>query len=187
MIKEYKMQKHKKTYIISLIIGTILIFDQLSKWYVTQHFFDFESTLSFTDWLISFSLPQYPFESKEITSFFNIVMVWNKGISFGLLGYAGDWMVYLLIALTLGIVGFLFYMMKNTKQCFAVFSIAMIIGGALGNIWDRLRFGAVADFIDFHYQGMHYPAFNIADACITSGVVLYLFFTLLNKEKGTIA
>lgn len=167
--------------LVGFVVSIILILDQVSKWFVTEKFFGFENPVSFWNWIVAFGMERRPFESVEITNFFNMVMVWNRGISFGFLGYSGNWMVWFLILLTTGIVGFLFYMIKQTKNSYMIVAISLIIGGALGNIWDRLRFGAVADFLDFHYSGWHFPAFNVADACINVGVILYLIIGFLRK------
>lgn len=175
------LQKRELT---GLVVTFILVLDQVSKWWVTEKFLGFENPLSFWKWFVAFGMERRPFESVEMTSFLNFVMVWNKGISFGFFGYSGSWMVWFLTILTTAIVGFLFYMVNQAKDSYAVVAISMIIGGAIGNIWDRLRFGAVADFIDFYYQGWHYPAFNVADACITSGVVLYLIFGFIRKQEN---
>ena len=99
-------------------------------------------------------------EFVEVTGFFNLVLVFNKGAAFSFLAREGGWQTPLLIA----------------------FALAAILGGALGNAIDRLRFGYVVDFLDFHAFGWHWPAFNVADSAITVGAVLLILDGLLRRE-----
>lgn len=119
----------------------------------------------------------------EITPFFNLVMVWNKGVSFGML--AGHDQPYLLIACSLLIVGILCAWLARARFLYTAVALGTVIGGALGNVIDRLRFGAVADFFDFHLGAYHWPAFNIADAAIFIGVVLLCVEGMLAPGKKT--
>ena len=127
-------------------------------------------------------------ETGDITvlPFFNLVLVWNRGISFGMLphGMAGP---YVLVALSLVITsGFVVWLWRADHRGLAV-AIGAVIGGALGNVIDRLRFGAVVDFLDFHIGNMHWPAFNVADSAICVGIAFIiadgLFFE--PKRKGS--
>lgn len=113
---------------------------------------------------------------------FNLVMVWNRGISFGML--AEHNLPYALVALSLVIVAVLATWLRCAQERWVAFSIGLVIGGALGNVVDRLRFGAVADFFDFHVAGYHWPAFNIADASIFIGVVLLCAHSMLTKSHS---
>ena len=117
----------------------------------------------------------------EVTSFFNLVLAMNKGISFSMFSNAGP---YLLTILALGICAFIVYLIFKEKDAFTRCCLSLILGGAIGNIIDRVRFGAVVDFLDFHAFGYHWPAFNIADSCICVGVVLLLFRMIFKKEKN---
>ncbi|MBP5534521.1 MAG: signal peptidase II [Alphaproteobacteria bacterium] len=117
----------------------------------------------------------------EVTSFFNLVLAMNKGISFSMFSNAGP---YLLAILALGICAFIVYLIFKEKDAFTRCCLSLILGGAIGNIIDRVRFGAVVDFLDFHAFGYHWPAFNIADSCICVGVVLLLFRMIFKKEKN---
>ena len=110
----------------------------------------------------------------KLTSFFNLVTVWNRGISFGIFqsGEIGRWLLASfssLVCLGLGI-----WLWRQTRP-WPVFALAFVIGGALGNIIDRILRGAVADFFDFHVMGYHWPAFNFADSAITIGVAMLLY------------
>ena len=117
----------------------------------------------------------------EVTPFFNLVLVWNTGVSFGLLqgfGEAGRWgLVMLACAVGIGLAVWLFRESRLLPQC----ALCLVLAGAVGNVIDRMRFGAVVDFLDFHLMGYHWPAFNIADSAIVIGAILLmvdgLFFT----------
>ena len=120
--------------------------------------------------------------SIEVTSFFNIVHVLNKGISFSMLSNTGP--VFLTSLAGLICIGIIYFLFKE-KDSLSRTSLSLILGGAIGNIIDRIRFGAVVDFLDFHAFGYHWPAFNIADSAICIGVTLLLFQMFLQK-KGNI-
>lgn len=110
----------------------------------------------------------------EITPFFNLTMVWNRGVSFGLFNSpdAAQYQPWLLSLLALVIVGFLLRWLKRQPGKLPAWGVGLVAGGALGNVIDRARFGAVADFFDLHISGWHWPAFNVADAAICIGVAL---------------
>ena len=146
-----------------LVIGAaVAVIDQLVKWWIV-------------DWLAE------PPGFVEVLPFFNLVMVWNRGVSFGLLGDAGL-APYLMAGIAgLVVIGLVIWLARVAQRLLAG-SIGLIIGGALGNIVDRLRFGAVADFVDLHAGGYHWPAFNVADAAITVGVAVMLIDSLLNRH-----
>lgn len=131
--------------------------------------------------VFSFLAGGYPV--VELTPFFNLVAAWNTGVSFSMFDNLGGAGVYVLSAFSLIVVGFLLYWLKDEKSMLMQLSLGMIIGGALGNVLDRIRMGAVFDFLDVHVMGYHWPAFNLADSFICIGAVLVigngLFF---NKE-----
>ena len=120
----------------------------------------------------------------EVTSFFNLVLGWNRGVSFGLLNDAdgvGPWpFLALTAAITLGL-GFWLYRVSGRWLGVA---LGLIIGGAVGNAADRVRFGAVVDFLDFHLAGLHWPAFNLADSAISVGVVMILVDSLFGHSRS---
>jgi signal peptidase II len=127
--------------------------------------------------------------SIEILPFFNLVTVWNYGISFGMFnnGSAGGSIVF--VGLALVIVAALLVWLRSVASPFVAAALGLVIGGALGNVIDRLRFGAVFDFLDFHAAGWHWPAFNVADSAICIGVVLLcidaLFLTQASAKKAS--
>ena len=120
-----------------------------------------------------------PPRTIEVTGFFNLVPVWNSGVSFGLLDSDSPWGQPLLIALAAAISAFLVVWMCKAESLFVARAIGLTLGGALGNVIDRFIHGGVVDFLDFHASGAHWPAFNVADAAITSGVALLLFDALI--------
>ena len=114
----------------------------------------------------------------EVLPFFNLVTVWNYGVSFGLFNSgstAGSW-IFVLVACA--IVAVLAYWMRRSDRVLPAAALGMVMGGAVGNVVDRLRLGAVFDFLDFHAFGWHWPAFNIADSAITVGVALLFIDSL---------
>jgi signal peptidase II len=123
-------------------------------------------------------------EAIEVTSFLNLVMVWNPGVSFGLLQSWSPFMPWLLSALSGAIVGGLVWWLAKAKGRWLSGALGLVIGGAVGNVIDRLWYGAVADFIDFHLAGHHWPAFNVADTAIVVGVaVLVLDALFADRER----
>jgi signal peptidase II len=107
----------------------------------------------------------------QITSFFDLVMAWNKGVSYGLFAQHSTTGRIVLISLSLVAVAALVIWMANSLTRLAALSIGLIVGGALGNLTDRIVHGAVADFFHFHYAGFSWYIFNIADVAIVAGVV----------------
>ena len=153
--------------------------DQLSKWLVMEGMIrpklgeGFGESLGLIEWL-THSSTHLPFTRIEILPFFNIVMVWNKGISFGMFNDGGMIGVIFLIALAVAIILFFVGWMFVSQSGYQRLAIALVIGGALGNVLDRARFGAVVDFLDVHAYGYHWPAFNISDSAIVIGVFLLI-------------
>lgn len=121
----------------------------------------------------------------EITSFFNIVLVFNKGVSFSMLYTSAAFGKWIFLAINLLISGLLFALLVKEKSTFLKIIYTVIIAGAIGNALDRIRFGAVVDFLDFHLWGKHWPSFNVADIAISVGVGLFILFEIIkwNKER----
>jgi signal peptidase II len=125
-----------------------------------------------------------PGERREVTEFFNLVLVFNKGAAFSFLSQASGWQTPLLIAFALAaavIVSVLLVRSPGRRMLSA--GLAMILGGALGNLIDRLAFGQVVDFLDFHAFGWHWPAFNVADSAITLGAATIILEGFLHHER----
>ena len=124
-----------------------------------------------------------PFEQIEVTGFFNLVLVFNTGAAFSFLANAGGWQKWFFVILALGISGWLIVMIRqHAAERLQPTAFALVLGGALGNVIDRVRFGMVVDFLDFHLAGWHWPAFNVADSAITVGVALLLWHAFTHKD-----
>jgi len=124
----------------------------------------------------------------ELSPIFDLRMVWNRGVSFGLLRADADLARWGLVALSFAISGVFLWWLRTAERKLTAISLGLVIGGALGNVIDRIRFGAVADFLDF--SGLWFPwVFNVADAAISVGAVLLavdmLFFTESEPGEGT--
>jgi signal peptidase II len=147
-----------------LIVALVtLVLDQWSKW----------AALAALD----------PAQPISVTPFFNLVLVWNRGVSFGMFHSSGAFAPWLLSGLALAVVIGLVIWLKRTDQLLTGLGLGLVIGGAAGNVVDRIRFGAVIDFLDFHLAGYHWPAFNVADAAICVGAVLMLADGLLARRS----
>jgi signal peptidase II len=149
---------------VPLVIGLVLILDQLSKWLMLG-------------WL-------RPFEAVAVSPFLNLVLVWNRGVSFGMFRDAGDLGPWLLMALAVAIGVGLVVWLTRERRPLSRLALALILAGAIGNLIDRLRFGAVVDFLDFHAMGYHWPAFNVADSAIVVGAGLLLLDSLRGDRPG---
>jgi signal peptidase II len=141
----------------------VIVLDQLTKWVMLGVFEEVRLV--------------------PVTSFFDLVLVWNRGISFGMFGEAGDWGPWILTGFAcLVILGLTIWLARAATFPLAC-GLGLVIGGAVGNVIDRVRFGAVVDFLDFHVAGYHWPAFNVADSAITVGAVLLIADSLLASKR----
>lgn len=159
-----------------LVALVAIVLDQVSKWWILERV------------LPCLSGPPGPWCETlapfiTVTGFFNIVMTWNRGVSFGLFTHEAEFMPYVLIAVALVITGFMATWLWRTGRVYPAVCIGLVIGGAMGNVIDRFRFGAVADFLDFHVAGWHWPAFNVADSCIVVGVFLLVADGLFERGE----
>ena len=145
-----------------LVFGVILLADQFSKHIMLDLLFD-------------------PLRYVEVNSVLNFVPVWNSGMSFGFLSDGGIWVRIGLTVLAF-LVSFWFVWMLPKLNWLQRYAGATIAGGAIGNAIDRLRFGRVVDFIDFHVGAWHWPAFNVADTAITIGAGLWAYSILFGQE-----
>ena len=112
--------------------------------------------------------------SHEVTSFFNLVHVLNPGAAFSFLAGAGGWQRWFFLAIALAASAWLVWLLARPLREFEGLSYSLILGGALGNAFDRAVRGQVIDFLDFHLRGWHWPAFNVADSAITVGAILFV-------------
>ncbi|MBC7682127.1 MAG: lipoprotein signal peptidase [Ferruginibacter sp.] len=124
-------------------------------------------------------------DSTYVTSFFNIVRAHNTGAAFSFLAGAGGWQRWFFTGLGVVAAVFIIYMLrKHAGQKLFSFAMACILGGAIGNVLDRLLHGYVVDFLDFHWRSMHFAAFNVADAAITVGAISLILDELLRVRRG---
>ena len=151
----------KNRFISSSFIFLIFLLDRVSKTYV----------INLNDKLLG----------SEILSskFLNISLIWNKGIAFGLLSF-NEKIIYNLITIIILIIILIIFFMVLKSYGLKKYSLLMILGGALGNVYDRIFYGAVPDFIDFHVQNFHWFIFNVADIFITIGVIFMIFLELID-------
>ena len=122
-------------------------------------------------WIVLGAL--HPGDSRYVAPFFNWVLTFNSGAAFSFLSDAGGWQRWLFTALALGVSGWIVTQLRrHTSEFRLSLALTLVLGGALGNVIDRLRFGAVVDFIQWHVAGYYWPAFNVADSAITIGAIL---------------
>ena len=138
------------------LAALVVVLDQLSKWWILERI-------------------MLPPRVVEVTSFFNLVLTWNRGVSFGMFNTNSPLNMWILPLLALAIIVMLGIWLRRAERPILVLALGAVIGGAVGNLIDRLRFGAVADFLDVHAFGYHWPAFNIANSAITVGVAALIF------------
>ena len=124
-------------------------------------------------------------ESRTVTSFFNVVRVHNSGAAFSFLAGASGWQRWFFVGLGVAAAGFIVWMLKrHGGQRLFGWALALILGGAVGNVIDRLLHGHVIDFIQVHYAGWFFPAFNVADSAISIGAVLLVLDELRRVRRG---
>ncbi|WP_299396972.1 signal peptidase II [Pelagibius sp.] len=122
----------------------------------------------------------------EVTGFFNLVLTYNTGVSFGLLQNDSPWGPYLLSGLALAVVAALLVWVKRQPVGLLPYGIGLVVGGAIGNVIDRMHQPGVVDFLDFHLAELHWPAFNVADSAIVCGAALIVvdgLFEMGRKSK----
>jgi len=149
-----------------ILAASVVIADQAVKWLVLNYF------LTHAD-------------PVEVTSFFNLVLAWNRGVSFSLFHSDEAYAPFALSALAIVISVGLTIWLTRIEQRWPATGVGLVIGGAIGNVVDRLRFGAVVDFLDFHWGEYHWPAFNIADSAITIGVLFLVSDGLFRRSEGS--
>ena len=123
-------------------------------------------------------------QSETITSFFNLVMVYNKGAAFSFLSNQPGWQRWFFTGISAAASLFIIWMLRrNPSQKLFCWSLALILGGAIGNLIDRIAYGHVIDFLDLHWGVWHWPAFNIADSGITIGAALFVLDELRRVNR----
>ena len=147
------------------LAALVAALDQLSKWIIVAHVMN-------------------PPVQIEVTSFFNLVLAHNRGVSFGMFAAGSELGKWILVGLALMISGFLVRWLFQSSSPFSIIALGLILGGAVGNVIDRVLIGAVVDFLDFHAFGTHWPAFNVADTTIFLGAAGLIFESFFSKDKA---
>ena len=146
----------------------VIVLDQLSKAWITSRF-------------------AYG-ERLPILSVFNLVLAHNTGAAFSMLNDAGGWQRWMFSAIAIAASAWIVWLLrKHRQQKLFCFALAMIMGGGLGNLIDRIAYGYVVDFLDFYWNTYHFPAFNLADSAITCGAGLLLLDGFMERKHGTAA
>ncbi|WP_292980007.1 signal peptidase II [Nitrosomonas sp.] len=156
-----------KLYFSLILAAIILVLDLLSKRWV-------EFNLSYGQQIV-------------ITDFFNLVLAYNAGAAFSFLSDASGWQRWFLSTIAVLVAILIVYLLyKHTSNRLFCFALSLILGGALGNLWDRIMLGHVVDFMDFHVVGYHWPAFNLADSAIFCGACLLILDSIRNGRNDSV-
>ncbi|HET6196404.1 MAG TPA: signal peptidase II [Acetobacteraceae bacterium] len=151
-----------------VLVAATLVIDQLTKQLLLDYLLKLDTKMMLV-----------------IDDFFRLVIVWNRGVSFGLLGGDRPLPAWLLSGVAVAVCVGLFLWLRRTDRPLTGWGIGLVMGGAIGNVIDRARWGAVFDFADFHVRQWHWPAFNVADSAIVVGVGLMLIDSLLGEKQRT--
>lgn len=147
-----------------LVSAVVLVLDQTSKYAITQSLLRGEHI--------------------AITSFFNLVLAFNQGAAFSFLSDAGGWQRWFFSGIAAGASVLIVYLLhKHAAEKLFCVALSFILGGALGNLWDRIALGHVVDFLDFYFGSYHWPAFNLADSAIFVGAALLILDSFRQKER----
>ena len=155
----------KKTFIYFGIILFIFLVDRFSKLYILS------------------ILEESGFVNININQFINFILVWNSGVGFGLFSFEQSTIYNFITSIIILINLIIIYLIIKTKD-FSKYFYLIILGGSLGNLFDRIYYSSVPDFIDISYKGYHWFVFNIADIFISLGIICLIFAELLNYKKG---
>ena len=166
LVKEKIVQLSKKFIFSFFIILICFILDRISKVYVITLF----TQENFND-------------SIYVNSYLNFILLWNKGIAFGLL-QSEQIFYHLITAIIFSVIFFICFLIFKSEKKWEIIYFSMIAGGALGNFVDRIYYNAVPDFIDLHYEEFHWFTFNVADMCITIGIIFYLIFDMFKFKNA---
>lgn len=153
------------------IAAVVVVFDQWSKRYMSE--------------LLNLCVPGNC-QSIEILPVFQFTLLHNRGAAFSFLDDAGGWQRYFLVTVSCLVSGYIAYWLARAyrEEKFLAFGLAMILGGALGNLYDRAFVGYVVDFIVVHWRGSYFPAFNIADSAITVGAAVLIIDMLFRRDPA---
>jgi len=166
-VKAYKVEsetsKLKQNILIFFIISINFILDRISKLLIIDFFSSGQS-------------------EYYVNSYLNFILIWNKGIAFGLFG-SEDFIYHFTSFLIFSILLLIIFMIIKSNKLFEKVCFSILLGGALGNFFDRIYYQAVPDFIDFHYNNFHWFVFNVSDISITFGIILLIFYEIIKKQE----
>jgi signal peptidase II len=155
----------KKNWIFFLVVALMFFADRTTKHCIINFFLDYKA------------------DTYYFNPFLNFVLVWNTGMAFGL--FESDNYIYHILSFFITcVIVFLFFWLFKSQSRFEKMSISLVIGGALGNLYDRIIYNAVPDFIDLHYLDFHWFVFNVSDIVITFGIILLLLNDLFSKKNA---
>ena len=154
---------HKKNLTIFLIIFLIFLVDLFTKYYAINNL------------ILNHSV--------TINNFINLTLAFNYGAAFSFLNDAGGWQRWFFIVFSIIVIFIIFYILKKDKESEYI-AFSFVLAGALGNLYDRVYYGYVIDFIEFHYKNFYWPIFNIADIAISIGIILLLYSMFLKRNKN---
>ena len=157
---------NKNFYLNFSIVLFIFLIDRISKLFVIH-----QDKLNFNSEIYS-------------SKFLNIHLIWNEGIAFGLFSFNEDYLYNVLTFLIFVVIIFIIFMIRKSDPLIK-YALLLVLGGALGNFFDRLIYKAVPDFIDFHVGNFHWFIFNVSDIFITIGIILMIFIEIIKKPKAT--
>jgi len=155
---------NKKILFSGIIIFIVFLIDRISKILILNFF------------------SENQLDDYYVNSFLNLILVWNQGIAFGL--FQSESLIYHLLSIVIAtVIAFVVYLIYISEKKYEIFFYGLITGGAIGNLFDRLYFSAVPDFIDLHYNNFHWFTFNVSDIWITIGIIGILIFDLFKLEN----
>lgn len=174
------------TVVLERVVGTghvkwlwlsavVLVSDQITKLWAVLHFGSYDSLRGFLAHIGEGNYPQGMFRKIEVLPVLDITLMVNTGAAFSILADAGGWQRWFFVILAVVVIGFILYWMRKLPAVghnFVAIGLALVLGGAFGNLVDRAAYGWVIDFIHLHWQDWYWPAFNIADTAITVGAVI---------------
>jgi signal peptidase II len=163
-VKEKSVQLNKKPLISLLIVFVCFFLDRLSKIYIINFFIENN------------------FQNLYINSYLNFDLIWNKGIAFGLF-QTNDFFYDLISIFIILVILFVIYLAFISKNISELVCYSLIIGGAFGNLFDRIYYKAVPDFIDLHFKNFHWFTFNVSDICISAGVLFLVLFDIFKTNE----
>lgn len=155
----------RRVLLCAFIIAALVLIDQISKHWMIKHLI--------------------PYQSQVIAPFFNLTLAFNQGAAFSFLHDQSGWQRWFFTGFAVIFIALFGYLICRSKRQHTVVyaALSLVTAGAIGNVIDRIRYGYVIDFLDFHIKTWHWPVFNIADSAISIGIAIYIIWTIFHKEQ----